>query len=201
MRPFGRERGFMATKVKSVPCKGYEKQYLVYNDGRVWSIRSNKFLKPCKCTNGYLRYTLYKNGRAKQHYAHRLVAIQFIPNPHKLPQVNHKDENKENNHVDNLEWVTARRNCNYGHHNKRLSRSLQGRTLSKETRIRISKARGTGRVLQYSMNMQFIRAWKSMSAASRALNIDVSNISKCCRHIYRQAGGYIWRREEETMAA
>lgn len=174
---------------------------MICKDGRVWSIRNNRHLQPIRNSNGYLRYTLYKNGRPKTWYAHRLVATHFIPNPKHLPQVHHIDGNRENNHVENLKWVTARQNCNYGDHRRHISKSLTGRNVSKDTRRRISKARGTGPVLQYDLNGKFICEWRSMSMASRMLQINVSGISKCCRGIYRQSGGYIWRRKEQQRAA
>lgn len=65
-------------------------------------------------SNGYLHVLLCKNGKYITHNVHRLVAETFIPNPDNLPEINHKDENKENNCVDNLEWCTRKYNMNYG---------------------------------------------------------------------------------------
>lgn len=62
---------------------------------------------------------LYKNGSGKNYYIHRLVAEAYINNPYELPQVNHKDENKSHNYINNLEWITHKENCNYGTHNER----------------------------------------------------------------------------------
>lgn len=70
-------------------------------------------LKPTPNTKGYLRVTLAKNGKAKNFYIHRLVAGAFIPNDSNYPQVNHKDENKQNNNINNLEWCTNRYNTRY----------------------------------------------------------------------------------------
>lgn len=64
--------------------------------------------------DGYLGADMRINGECKHFLVHRLVAKAFIPNPHHLPEVNHKDENPKNNHVDNLEWCSRRYNCNYG---------------------------------------------------------------------------------------
>ena len=96
---------------------GYEGLYLVSNLGRVRN--AEKVLKPTLNSKGYERVGLHKNGRLKTVYVHRLVAEAFVPNPEKLPQVNHKDENKRNNHADNLEWCTPLYNNTYGKKNER----------------------------------------------------------------------------------
>lgn len=108
---------------------GYEGLYQVSNKGRVKRLinfdsklsyskkelteRKEKILKE-ECSNGYLRVTLTKNKKYKHFKVHRLVAEAFIPNPNNLPQINHKDINRKNNNVSNLEWCTAKYNMNYG---------------------------------------------------------------------------------------
>lgn len=102
--------------------------YQISNFGRVKSFKydkeNGKIMKPCKTTKGYLQLDLRLDGRKGQnrvHLAiHRLVARAFIPNPDNLPQVNHKDENKENNHVGNLEWCTNEYNAHYGTKSERV---------------------------------------------------------------------------------
>lgn len=117
--------------------QGYEGVYQISNLGNVkrlaytiknpgpranGSILSFKehLLKPRKITHGYLSVALYKNGTRKDYKLHRLVATHFISNPNGLPEVNHKDENKQNNCVDNLEWCTHKYNANYGSRPKRI---------------------------------------------------------------------------------
>ena len=108
---------------RAVP--GYEGLYEVSSYGRVKSIdryvksksyrlHKGKVLSPGKDRNGYLFVVLSYNGKHKGITVHRLVAESFIPNPDNLPQVNHKDEDKTNNNVDNLEWCDAKYNSNYG---------------------------------------------------------------------------------------
>ena len=115
--------------------KGYEGLYQVSNLGRVKSLirgTGNQFrfskveviLKPHLTKKGYFRLSLSKNNKRKSFQVHRLVAEAFIPNPNNYPQVNHKDENKTNNCVDNLEWCTNKYNCNYGNHGEKISKAL-----------------------------------------------------------------------------
>lgn len=110
---------------KPIGYEGYE----VSNLGRVKSYKydkiNGKIMKPYKNTKGYLQIDLQLDGRKREnrvHLAvHRLVAIAFIPNPDNLPQVNHKDEDKTNNCVDNLEWCTNDYNAHYGTHIERVA--------------------------------------------------------------------------------
>lgn len=100
------------------------KRYLVSTLGRVQGRYKNGRLHLLKCTqdrNGYMIHKINIDGRMKSIQAGRLVAETFIPNPHGLSDVNHKDENKANNCVDNLEWLTHKENCNYGTIKKRIS--------------------------------------------------------------------------------
>ena len=109
------------------PIEGYEGLYEVSNTGRVRSVdryiknghssyrlHKGKVISLLKGEYGYIQVNLYYNGKNYKKYVHRLVAQAFIPNPDNLPQINHKDEDKTNNRVDNLEWCTAKYNINYG---------------------------------------------------------------------------------------
>lgn len=103
--------------------KGYEGLYQVSSFGRVKRFTTGRILKGGKDTQGYLMVLLCKNNTKSNKSLHRLVAQTFIPNPENKPQVNHMDENKTNNRVDILEWMTAKENNNHGKHNKRVSKS------------------------------------------------------------------------------
>jgi hypothetical protein len=81
--------------------------YIINEDGTIFSEKTNKYLKPCSSGKGYL--VVYIN--RKNYRVHRLVAEKFIPNPNDLPQVNHKDGNRQNNNVNNLEWTDNINNC------------------------------------------------------------------------------------------
>ena len=94
--------------------KNYEGLYAITEDGQVWSYRKQRFMKLSAEKHGYLMANFWKDGTFKRFLVHRLVADAYIPNPDNLPQVNHKDENRHNNSVSNLEWCTAKYNCTYG---------------------------------------------------------------------------------------
>lgn len=121
--------------------------YIVFDDGRVYSKHSNKFLKQ-SIVCGYAQYTLYIDGCAKRYKAHRLVALCFISNPENLPQVNHKDGNKLNNNIGNLEWCTSYYNNKHARDNglNNISKSNSDRWKIKEFRERTSKNISIGRL-------------------------------------------------------
>lgn len=99
--------------------EGYEGLYKISNYGNVYNVTNNFLLKRNTGNHGYERVILFKNGKKNFYLVHRLVAEAFIPNPNKLPQVNHIDENKNNNNVENLEWCDYKDNANHGTRNER----------------------------------------------------------------------------------
>lgn len=92
---------------------GFE-NYRISTLGRIYSKKTDSLMKPTKDNKGYLRITFYENGKNHTRKVHRLVAKAFIDNPRKLPEINHKDEDKHNNNVENLEWCTKRYNILFG---------------------------------------------------------------------------------------
>lgn len=90
--------------------KGYEGLYAVTSCGKVWSYRRKKFLSPSHDQGGYLMVNLSVGGKVKTQYIHRLVAEAYIPNPEGKPQVDHLDEVKEHNNIQNLTWATPGEN-------------------------------------------------------------------------------------------
>ena len=128
---------------------GFEGLYQVSNLGNVRSLDRTEFLtnqhnqygrkrkggvvKQFHDKRGYMVVTFSKGCKLKQLKVHRLVAMAFLPNLCNHPQVNHKDENKENNRVDNLEWCTNIYNANYGTRNERMSESMKETIKLKKT--------------------------------------------------------------------
>ena len=151
---------------------GYEGLYAVTSCGKIWSYKRKKFLRPFADTKGYLKVGLYKDGERKWYYIHRLVCEAYIPNPEGLPQVNHKDENKTNNCLQNLEWCDAKYNMNYG-------------TRTEKTKKPI---------LQYDLDGNFIRSWPSATDVGKEFR---KNIVSCLTGRTKTAYGYIWKYKNE----
>ena len=165
---------------------GYEGLYQISNYGNVRSLnyhRENRIhiLKQIVDYTGYLFVCLSKNKKRKQFKIHRLVADAFLDNPNNLPCINHKDENKENNNVSNLEWCNHKYNNVYGTRIKRVSEKTTNGKLSKP-------------VLQYDLEGNFIAEYPSSHEVQRQFGYDYSSISKCCRgYRSKTAYGYIWK--------
>lgn len=111
------------------PLLGFDKDYRVTENGDIISMNYRRSGKPKKLApqrnvHGYAIIKLMKGGKDITYRVHRLVAMAFVPNPEKLPCINHKDENKLNNNPNNLEWCDNRYNNNYGTRNKRISKSV-----------------------------------------------------------------------------
>lgn len=90
--------------------KGYEGKYMATEDGQIFSVKSNKFLKLQTVSNGYLMVSLFKNGVDKYCLVHRLIGETFLPKPEGCNVVNHLDGDKKNNNIENLEWTTQSEN-------------------------------------------------------------------------------------------
>ena len=164
--------------------KDLEGLYQVSNFGNVMSLNFHrsgkpKLMKPSKNTKGYLFVNLCKNGKRKMFTIHRLVAETFLPNPDNLPEINHIDEDKTNNSVDNLEYCTHEYNQNYGTRNERISKTNTNGKQSKP-------------VLQFSKTGDLIREWPSTRECERN-GYNHGNILKCCNGKRKYAYGYIWR--------
>ena len=156
--------------------KDYEGHYQVSNCGRVKSIKFGKeiILKQRKDKRGYYSVVLSKNGIVKKYSVHRLVAEAFIDNTDNLPYVNHKDEDKTNNNVNNLEWCDAKYNINYG------------------TCIERRSKKKSKPVLQYDLEGNFIKEWKSTMECGRN-GYNQGNVVACCQGELKKYKGFIWR--------
>lgn len=96
-----------------IPMAHYENKYSIQEDGVIISHRENSPIKPSKNSNGYYKYTFTLNGKREQKLIHQVVAKHFLPNPYDYKQVNHKDGNKANNAVSNLEWISHEDNVQH----------------------------------------------------------------------------------------
>lgn len=151
--------------------KGYEGLYGVTSCGRIWSYRSKRFLIPNKTQKGYLHTALTKNGVTKTYKTHRLVAEAYIPNPNGLPQVNHIDEDKTNNCVNNLEWCDSKYNINFGTRNERSAKARRKKIQCVETN----------------------EIFNSLTEAAKNKNINIGHISECIHGRRNTCGGYHWK--------
>lgn len=169
------------------PIKDFEGIYEISNDGIVRSLnhkRKNKngiYIqkgKVLKCginkKTGYKMVSLSKNGKSKTKYIHKLVAETFLDNPNNYECINHKDENKLNNDIDNLEFCTKKYNCRYGNRNKKIAEKL------------------SKKINQYDLEGNFIKTWDSSVQIERTININQRNVCLCCKGKRKTVGGYIW---------
>lgn len=172
---------------KDIP--NYDGLYQISNFGRVKSFNSSKkhfnqnyhFLKPNVSNNGYEQVTLYNKNRERHKYlVHKLVAEAFLSNPHNYPCVNHKDENKLNNSVDNLEWCSYAYNNAYG-----------------TARIRTSITKGSP-ISQYTLDGFLIANYVSSGIINKLFGFDADSIIRCCNGKMKTAYGYIWKWFNET---
>ena len=143
--------------------------YEIHEDGRIFSIKSNKFLVPINNGNGYFFVNLYNKGVQTCEYIHRLVAESFIDNPNNLKYVDHINRDKSDNNLTNLRWVTAQENINNVANRPRYSQNRKGaKTYSEETK-------------QTIRNM-YINGLK-VSDIERELNIPRQTISRFVKNI------------------
>ena len=173
--------------------QGYEGIYMVSNQGNVLSVNFGsmhsgkpKVMKLSKSSSGYLHVQLYKNGVAKTLLVHTLVANAFIPNPDCLPEVNHKDGDKTNNTVSNLEWVTKSQNTIHAIKNN--FRPVNHSLGKKGKDCKTSKP-----VEQYNLDGSFIRLWDSREDAAASLGVRRSSICDCANGRKKTCCGYVWK--------
>ena len=142
--------------------------YQISNEGRVWSKKSNRYMKLQKDACGYLRVQLYMgNGKGRTEKVHRLVAIAFIDNPDNLPEVNHINHQRDDNRVENLEWVSH-----------------------KENSEKMQKVRQVGK---YDREGNLLETFDTLAQAAKAENTTPSNILALMKRKPQKTRKYLWK--------
>ena len=151
--------------------------YIIYNDGRLFSVKSGKFLIPNTYANGYLKYDICTNGKRTTYKIHRLVAQYFVPNPKPeiYNEVNHKDGDRTNNNADNLEWCDRKYNTYY---------SKTWEIANKANQIRVAKCD--------IKTHEILEVYDSIRIAAYKHNCTECNIGRVINGKQLSAKGYYW---------
>ena len=170
--------------------------YMVSDCGEVYSSKTDKILVGNKNTPYHL-VVLMKDGKQYMRKVHRLVAIEFLPNPNNYPFINHKDGNKRNNNVSNLEWCTAKQNSIHAF-KIGLQKPLRGKDNPMYGKFGHLNPRS--KMVEMLINDEVLNEFESIEIAVRYLKANgkekanSSSISQCCNGIrYKTAYGYKWR--------
>lgn len=167
---------------KTIIVDNVKTNYSISENGEVKNIKTNKILKPKKKKNGYLEVCLYPTPKQKKYILiHRLVAESFLEKEEGKEQINHKDGNKENNHLSNLEWCTSSENNLHAWEN----------SLNKPSILRP--------IIQKDLNNRIIQEFKSVAEASRKTLCQVSHIREVANGDRKTCGGYIWEWKEDFI--
>lgn len=163
------------------PIIGYEGLYEVSNFGNVKSLNwRNTGVEKClylkKHNKGYFQVELCKNKKRKMFLVHRIVAEAFLPNPLKKTQINHKDYNRQNNNVENLEWCTVSENMRHSC-SRRKARPIKRKE----------------KICQFTLDGKFLRLWESCISIKRETKYNQTSIFECCENKRKTAYGYLWR--------
>ena len=148
---------------------GFEDRYAVSSKGRVMNLKTGRVLKNKISANGYAYVDLCNgDGKPKWISAHRLVAEAFIDNPDNLPQVNHRNEIKNDNRVENLEWVSASQNTRH------------------------SIYQSSCKINQLTLDGELVKVWDSSEQIKREMGFSAGNVIQCCKGKYKQRYGFRW---------
>lgn len=184
---------------KKVTIPEFSELYLISNDGDVYSVRSGKCLKPKKSKKGYYRIGLAKGGKVKNISIHRLVALAFINNPLNKPTVNHINEIKSDNRVENLEWATSKEQNMHG---TRIERARK-HTNYKERKIDYKQVAANHDYSRLDMcnrketqaykNGVFIGKFNTQKEAAEYCGVSKGKVSQCVNGQRKQTKGYEFR--------
>ena len=185
------------------PVAGFESEYLISSHCRVWSNHSQKILKN-KHVKGYQYVSLCSCGFRQERRIHRMVAEAFIPNPYNKPTVNHINETKSDNRVENLEWATTREQNTHG---TRTARAMANTNWAARTAKMNYKAIAAKHdyhkinqnqmkpVLQYDKHGIFVARHPGVAAAARAIGGNAGCICECLKGRRKTSAGFKWMYE------
>ena len=174
--------------------EGYEGLYQVSNMGNVKSLKfgKEKILRLRKDKGNYLYVGLYKNGKGKNYYVHRLVAETFIQKIAGKDFVDHINGIRDDNRIDNLRWCTSKENSNFELCRKHRSEALKGKYVGEKNYL-YGKTGALHHRSKAVLCLENGKIYGSTMEAERELGINNSNISACCRGKLHSAGGYHWK--------
>lgn len=195
---------------KDIP--GFEGLYQVSNLGRVKRLplgkqypsrQTHNNIRRVHVKNGYEQVNLSKCNKVKWFAVHRLVALAFLPNPDNFPCVNHKDENKLNNKVENLEWCSRSYNARYGTAKQRQLATLKERDPNNlrtqkglDTRKINGRQNARKSVIQMTMDGTIVNVFPSMSDAAKMTRSCLASICNCCKGLRKSTNKYKWKYED-----
>ena len=163
---------------------GYNGTYQVNESGEVRNALSGRMLKQQRNRFGYMTVKLFRHNHGKEYKVHRLVAIAFIENRNNKPQVNHIDCNRQNNCVENLEWVTCKENAEW-------AVKMGSRIIDDNWRMKIKASRKRKPVKATQIETGQIIFLDSVRAA-KTICPDTKAVIDCCKGRRKTAGGYLW---------
>ncbi len=163
------------------------KDYIIHEDGRIWSCKTSRFLKYGLSKSGYHYVVLRVDGTSKCFDVHRLVALKFCKNPYNYTQVNHIDGNKLNNHYTNLEWCTQSQNMKHSFHiglHKPLTywTGKYGKDHNRSMKVD-----------EYDSVGLFVKSYESLSAIAKERNCDVSTIHLAIKNNTKTRNGFYYK--------
>lgn len=166
----------------------FDGYYAISDDGRLYSVRSKKFLRPGTDKDGYIYYVISINGKRTTAKAHRLVASAFIPNPEGKPTVDHKNGKRNDNRVENLQWASYKEQASNSHTKANMMAIAQKTDYAAMGAIRNF---GRKRVSVYSGG-QLIGAYESLRIAAQEHNANYSSASECANRKRKAVGGVVF---------
>lgn len=184
--------------------KDFEGLYQVSNLGRVRSLThieviksrwgnlcerkiKGRVLKMSLWRNGYFYFSLWKNNKETSFSVHRIVSIHFIPNLENKPEVNHKDGNRKNNRIENLEWVTSSENRIHSFRVLKTKHPMKDKHFPDRCH----------KVIQYDLLGNKIQEFNGIMEAAEKIDVLRTGIGACCRNKAKTCGGFKWKYKDE----